>query len=75
MGWISGCVTQLIERFGVILDRPIDDLSKGNRQKLGIVLAFMHPELLVLDEPSSGLDPLMRRAVGLGCATSSRKPA
>ena len=40
---------------------PIRELSKGNRQKLGLVLAFMHrPELLVLDEPTSGLDPLMQ---------------
>jgi ABC-2 type transport system ATP-binding protein len=52
---------QLVERFGVTLDRQIHELSKGNRQKLGIVLAFMHrPELLVLDEPTSGLDPLMQ---------------
>jgi ABC-2 type transport system ATP-binding protein len=52
---------QLLERFDVILDRQIHELSKGNRQKLGIVLAFMHrPELLVLDEPTSGLDPLMQ---------------
>jgi ABC-2 type transport system ATP-binding protein len=52
---------QLIERFDVELDRRVGELSKGNRQKLGIVLAFMHrPELLVLDEPTSGLDPLMQ---------------
>jgi len=52
---------ELVERFGVILDRPTRELSKGNRQKLGLVLAFMHkPELLVLDEPTSGLDPLMQ---------------
>ena len=52
---------ELTERFGVILDRPTRELSKGNRQKLGLVLAFMHqPELLVLDEPTSGLDPLMQ---------------
>jgi ABC-2 type transport system ATP-binding protein len=52
---------QLVERFEVILDRQIHELSKGNRQKLGIVLAFMHrPELLILDEPTSGLDPLMQ---------------
>ncbi|HUX05430.1 MAG TPA: ABC transporter ATP-binding protein [Acidimicrobiales bacterium] len=52
---------QLVERFGVIVDRPVRTLSKGYRQKIGIVLAFMHdPELLVLDEPTSGLDPLMQ---------------
>ena len=52
---------QLVERFGVILDRPAHTLSKGNRQKIGLVLAFMHrPELLILDEPTSGLDPLMK---------------
>jgi ABC-2 type transport system ATP-binding protein len=52
---------ELCERFGVVLDRPIRELSKGNRQKLGIVQAFMHrPQLLVLDEPTSGLDPLLQ---------------
>jgi ABC-2 type transport system ATP-binding protein len=52
---------QLVERFDVTLDRQVHELSKGNRQKLGLVLAFMHrPELLVLDEPTSGLDPLMQ---------------
>jgi ABC-2 type transport system ATP-binding protein len=51
----------LVERFGVVLDRPIRELSKGNRQKLGVVQAFMHrPELLVLDEPTGGLDPLLQ---------------
>jgi ABC-2 type transport system ATP-binding protein len=52
---------ELCERFGVVLDRPIRELSKGNRQKLGVVQAFMHrPQLLVLDEPTSGLDPLLQ---------------
>ena len=52
---------QLIERFGAEVDRPTQTLSKGNKQKLGLVLAFMHrPELLVLDEPTSGLDPLLQ---------------
>ncbi len=51
----------LCERFDVVLDRPIRELSRGNRQKLGIVQAFMHrPDLLILDEPTSGLDPLLQ---------------
>jgi ABC-2 type transport system ATP-binding protein len=52
---------QLVERFAVVMDRPVHTLSKGNRQKIGVVLALMHrPELLILDEPTSGLDPLMQ---------------
>lgn len=52
---------KLAERFAAELDRPVRTLSKGNRQKLGLVLAFMHrPDLLVLDEPTSGLDPLLQ---------------
>ncbi|MGH3445500.1 MAG: ABC transporter ATP-binding protein [Nocardioidaceae bacterium] len=52
---------ELVERFEAELDRPLRTLSKGNRQKIGIVVAFMHrPELLVLDEPTSGLDPLLQ---------------
>jgi ABC-2 type transport system ATP-binding protein len=52
---------ELCERFGAVLDRPIRELSKGNRQKLGLVQAFMHrPPLLILDEPTSGLDPLLQ---------------
>ena len=53
--------TELAARFDAVLDRPAKELSKGNRQKIGLVMAFMsRPELLVLDEPTSGLDPLMR---------------
>ncbi|MEO7126733.1 MAG: ABC transporter ATP-binding protein [Nakamurella sp.] len=52
---------QLVDRFGVELDRRIRTLSKGNRQKIGIVSAFMHrPDLLILDEPTSGLDSLLQ---------------
>jgi ABC-2 type transport system ATP-binding protein len=55
---------ELCERLGVVLDRPIRQLSKGNRQKLGVVQAFMHrPELVVLDEPTTGLDPLLQSEV------------
>ncbi len=54
-------VKRLVGRFQVVVDRPVRELSKGNRQKIGLVLAFMHqPELLLLDEPTSGLDPLMQ---------------
>ena len=54
----------LCDRLGVVLDRPIRELSRGNRQKIGIVQAFMHrPELVVLDEPTSGLDPLLQAEV------------
>jgi ABC-2 type transport system ATP-binding protein len=54
-------IRHLLERFAVVADRPVRELSKGSRQKIGLVLAFMHrPELLVLDEPTSGLDPLMQ---------------
>ena len=52
----------LAERFDLDLDRRIKEYSKGNRQKVGVVNAFMHePELLILDEPTSGLDPLMQQ--------------
>ena len=51
----------LCERFGLDLTRRIGDLSKGNRQKIGLVQAFMNdPDLLILDEPTSGLDPLLQ---------------
>jgi ABC-2 type transport system ATP-binding protein len=51
----------LAERFQADMDRPLGELSRGNRQKIGLVQAAFHdPELLVLDEPSSGLDPLMQ---------------
>jgi len=53
----------LAERFDADLDRPVRQLSTGNRQKLGLIQAFMHePELLILDEPIAGLDPLVQRS-------------
>jgi ABC-2 type transport system ATP-binding protein len=53
----------LAERFEAQLDRPIHELSTGNRQKLGLIQAFMHePELLILDEPIAGLDPLVQQS-------------
>ena len=55
--------TQLAERFDAQLDRPVHELSTGNRQKLGLIQAFMHePELLILDEPIAGLDPLVQQS-------------
>lgn len=52
----------LCERLQLDTSRKVDDLSFGNRKKVGIVCALQHtPELLVLDEPTSGLDPLMQK--------------
>jgi ABC-2 type transport system ATP-binding protein len=57
LGWAR----RLAERFRADLDRPLGQLSRGNRQKVGLILAVFHrPELLILDEPTSGLDPLMQ---------------
>ena len=54
-------ITELAERLGLELTPRIRSLSKGNRQKIGLVQAFAHqPELLILDEPTSGLDPLVQ---------------
>jgi beta-exotoxin I transport system ATP-binding protein len=54
-------VDALAQRFRADLDRPLGELSRGNRQKVGLILAVFHsPELLILDEPTSGLDPLMQ---------------
>jgi ABC-2 type transport system ATP-binding protein len=55
-------IGELAERLDLDLDRRIRGLSKGNRQKVGVIQAFMHePELLILDEPTSGLDPYLQR--------------
>lgn len=57
-------VARLADRLEVDLSRPIRTLSHGNRQKIGILLALMHrPELLILDEPTTGLDPLMQQVL------------
>jgi len=55
-------IDELAGRLDLDLGRKVKTLSRGNRQKLGVVQAFMHaPELLVLDEPTSGLDPFLQQ--------------
>ena len=57
-------IDALAARLDADLDRPVRSLSKGNRQKIGLIQALAHrPELLVLDEPTSGLDPLVQEEV------------
>lgn len=53
---------ELVVRFEPQLTKKIGDLSRGNKQKIALIAAFMcRPELVILDEPSSGLDPLMQQ--------------
>ena len=53
---------ELADRLDSDLSRKVGDLSTGNRQKVGVIQAFMHrPDLLIMDEPTSGLDPLIQR--------------
>jgi len=53
---------QLIERLEVDPTRRFSEYSKGNKQKIALIIAFQHqPELLILDEPTSGLDPLVQQ--------------
>lgn len=55
-------VEELADRFSLDLTRKIKDLSKGNKQKVALVQAWMHrPDVLILDEPTSGLDPLIQQ--------------
>ena len=54
----------LCERLDLDTSRPIKNYSRGNKQKVGIVAAFMgQPDLLILDEPTTGLDPLVQQTV------------
>lgn len=56
-----GHVDELAERLDANLDKRVGELSTGNRQKVGLIAAFMHrPELIILDEPNAGLDPLVQ---------------
>jgi ABC-2 type transport system ATP-binding protein len=59
---LTAAIASLSERMNLDLTRHIHDLSKGNQQKIGVVAAFMHdPEVLILDEPTGGLDPIVQR--------------
>lgn len=52
---------ELVRRLKADPSKKLGELSRGNRQKIGIIQAFMHqPQILILDEPTSGLDPLMQ---------------
>jgi ABC-2 type transport system ATP-binding protein len=54
-------VKKLLDRFELVPKGKIKKMSKGMKQKIGIIAAFMHdPDILILDEPTSGLDPLMQ---------------
>jgi ABC-2 type transport system ATP-binding protein len=71
-GLPASTMEDIADRLDFDLGRRIGSLSKGNRQKVGLIQAFMHePELLILDEPTSGLDPLMTREF-LSMATEAR---
>lgn len=55
---------ELLSRFDLDLKQSIKKMSKGMKQKLGIIIAFMgKPDVLILDEPSTGLDPLMQQVL------------
>jgi ABC-2 type transport system ATP-binding protein len=58
----AGYVAELIERLDLDPSRRFKEYSKGNKQKVGLVVALQHkPDLLILDEPTSGLDPLVQQ--------------
>lgn len=58
----SSRIGELAERLELNLGAEISGLSKGNKQKVGVIQALMHsPDLLLLDEPTSGLDPIIQR--------------
>jgi ABC-2 type transport system ATP-binding protein len=64
---------ELVDRFALELDKPAKTYSSGNRQKVALVAAFAtRAPLLVLDEPTSGMDPLMEREFR-GCVAEARE--
>lgn len=63
-GWDEGLFVEMLSRFTVQPDRKVGDLSRGQGVKLTLAMALaQRPELLILDEPSSGLDPASRRQI------------
>jgi ABC-2 type transport system ATP-binding protein len=69
----KGYWRDLAKRLDLDITRKISNFSRGNKQKVGIVAAFMSkPDLLILDEPTSGLDPLVQQTVMEWCARSKQ---